>query len=358
MNLTLPRRSFLAGSAATVAATTLGGPARAAGPVRVAFMYVGPVGDMGWSYQHDLGRKELETALGDKVKTSFVEKVAEGPDSERVLRQLAGSNDLIFATSFGFMNFCERVAKQFPKVKFEQCTGYKTLPNMAEYNARFYQGRSIAGLMAGMMSKKGVAGYVGSVPIPEVVMGINAFTLAAQKVNPDFKTKVIWVNSWFDPGKEADAAKSLIDQGADFVTQHTDSPAIMQICEERGVPAVGESSNMASFGPKVQATSNMDNWGPYYIERAKAVMDGTWKTGSVWLGMKEGAVQLAAYGPNVPADVRAAADKMKNGIIAGTYDSFPGPIKDQKGTVRVPAGASISDADLQKIDWYVEGVQA
>jgi basic membrane protein A and related proteins len=356
--ITIPRRTLLTGSAAAAAAAALGGPARAEGPIKAAFMYVGPIGDMGWSYQHDLGRKQLEQALGDKVKTSFVEKVPEGPDSERVLRQLAGANDIVFATSFGFMNFCERVAKQFPKVKFEQCTGYKLLPNMAEYNARFYQGRSIAGVMAGMMSKNGVAGYVGSVPIPEVVMGINAFTLAAQKVNPNFKTKVIWVNAWFDPGKEADAAKSLIDQGADFLTQHTDSPAVMQICQERGIPAVGESSNMASFGPKVQATSNMDNWGPYYIERVKAVMDGSWKSQSVWLGLKDGAVEMAPYGPNVPPDVVAAADKVKAGIVAGTYDSYAGPIKNQKGEVKVPAGGTISDADLQKIDWYVEGVQA
>ena len=358
MTLILPRRRFLAGSAAATAALTFGGVARAAGPIRVGFVYLGPVGDMGWTYQHDQGRKQVEAALGDKVKTSFVEKVAEGPDSERVIRQLAGSNDLIFTTSFGYMKPAERVAKQFPKVKFEQATGYETMPNLAEYNSRFYQGRAIAGTLAGMMSKKGVAGYVGSVPIPEVVMGINAFTLAARKVNPNFQTKVIWVNSWFDPGKEADAAKSLIDQGADWLNQHTDSPAVVQTAEERGVLAVGQSSNMQSFGPKAQVTSIMDDWGPYYIERTKAAMDGTWKTQSVWLGMKEGAVQMADYGPAVPPDARAAADKVKAGIIAGTLNPFAGPIKNQKGELKVAEGKALSDEELLKMDWYVEGVQA
>ncbi len=290
--------------------------------MRAAWVYVGPVGDFGWSYQHDQGRKAVEAALGDKVKTSFVEKVAEGPDSERVIRQLAGANDIVFTTSFGFMNPAERVAKQFPKVKFEQATGYKTAPNLAEYNSRFYQGRAIAGTLAGLLSKKGVAGYVGSVPIPEVVMGIDAFTLAARKINPNFQTKVIWVNSWFDPGKEADAAKSLIDQGADFLNQHTDSPAVVQTAEARGVLAVGQASNMQSFGPKAQVTSIMDQWGPYYIERIKAVMDGSWKTQSVWMGLKDGTVEMAPYGPGVTPEAAAAADKVKAGIIAGTLQSL------------------------------------
>jgi basic membrane protein A and related proteins len=357
MTILIPRRTFLAG---TAAAATLGGLglARAAGPVKAAWVYVGPVGDFGWSYQHDQGRKEVEKALGDQVKTSFVEKVAEGPDSERVIRQLAGSNDVVFTTSFGFMNPAERVAKQFPKIKFEQATGYKTAANLAEYNSRFYEGRAIAGTLAGLLSKKGVAGYVGSVPIPEVVMGINAFTLAARKINPNFQTKVIWVNSWFDPGKEADAAKSLIDQGADWLNQHTDSPAVVQTAESRGVLAVGQASNMQSFGPKAQVTSIMDNWGPYYIERIKAVMDGTWKTQSVWMGLKDGTVEMAPYGPAVTPEAAAAADKVKAGIIAGTLHPFGGPIKNQKGELKVADGATIPDADLLKMDWYVEGVQA
>lgn len=359
MTILLHRRSFLAGTATATAAMTLGGGAvRAAEPVKAAWVYVGPVGDFGWSYQHDQGRKAVEAALGDKVKTSFVEKVAEGPDSERVIRQLAGSNDIVFTTSFGFMNPAERVAKQMPKIKFEQATGYKTASNLAEYNSRFYQGRAIAGTLAGLLSKKGVAGYVGSVPIPEVVMGINAFTLAARKINPNFQTKVIWVNSWFDPGKEADAAKSLIDQGADWLNQHTDSPAVVQTAEARGVLAVGQASNMQSFGPKAQVTSIMDNWGPYYIERVKAVMDGTWKTDSVWMGLKDGTVEMAPYGPAVTPEAAAAADKVKAGLIAGSYDPFAGPIKNQKGEVKVADGKSIPDGDLLKMDWYVEGVQA
>ncbi len=237
-------------------------------------VYVGPVGDFGWTYQHDQARKALEAALGGAIKVTAVQNVAEGPDAERVIRQLAiAGNGLIYTTSFGFMNPAERVARQFPKVKFEQATGYKTLPNLAEYNARFYQGRAVCGTIAGHVSKAGVAGYVGSVPIPEVVMGIDAFSLAARKVNPNFRTKVIWVNSWFDPGRELDAAKSLIDQGADILCQHTDSPAVMQAAEERHVLAFGQSSDMRSFGPDAQLTAIVDNWAPYYIERTKAVLE-------------------------------------------------------------------------------------
>ena len=354
----LPRldRRLLLGSAAAAFALPR---AHAADPLKIGYVYVGPVGDFGWSYQHDQGRKAVEAALGGAVKTTLVEKVPEGPDSERVIRQLASSgHELIFTTSFGFMNPAERVAKQFPKVKFEQATGYKTLPNLAEYNARFYEGRAVCGTIAGMLSKAGVAGYIGSVPIPEVVMGINAFTLAAQKINPNFKTKVIWVNAWFDPGKEADAAKSLIDQGADILCQHTDSPAVMQTAQERKVLAFGQASDMRSFGPDAQLTAIMDDWGPYYIERAKAVLDGSWKTHSVWMGMKDGTVEMAPYGPGVTPEIEKAANDAKAGIIAGTLHPFTGPIKDQKGAVKVQPGATIPDAELLKMDWYVEGVQA
>ncbi|MDQ2802560.1 MAG: BMP family ABC transporter substrate-binding protein, partial [Pseudomonadota bacterium] len=345
MNSLIARRRLLLGTAAAAAGVGLGGTrARAAEPLRVGFVYLGPVGDFGWTYQHDQGRKALETALGSAIKTTGVENVTEGPDAERVVRQLASNgNGLIFTTSFGFMNPTERVARQFPKVKFEQATGYKTLPNLAEYNARFYEGRAVCGTIAGHVSKSGIAGYVASVPIPEVVMGMDAFTLAAQKVNPNFKTKVIWVNSWFDPGKEADAAKSLIDQGADVLCQHTDSPAVMQTAEERHVLAFGQASNMQSFGPSAQLTAIVNNWGPYYIERTKAVLDGTWKTQSVWLGMKQGIVQIAPYGPGVTPAAHDAADKVKAGIIDGTFNPFAGPIKDQKGQQKIAAGAAIPD---------------
>ncbi len=347
------RRGFVGASAAIASG------ARAADPLKIGWVYVGPVGDFGWSYQHDQGRRAVEAALGGAVKTSFVEKVPEGPDAERVIRQLASSgHGLIFATSFGFMNPAERVARQFPSVRFEQATGYKTLPNLAEYNGRFYEGRAVCGTMAGMLSKAGVAGYVGSVPIPEVVMGINAFTLAARKVNPDFKTKVIWVNAWFDPGREADAAKSLIDQGADILCQHTDSPAVMQTAQERRVLAFGQASDMGRFGPDAQVTAIVDDWGPYYIERAKAALDGSWRTQSVWMGMREGLVELAAYGPSVTSEVDKAANAVKAGILGGTLHPFSGPIRDQKGVARVAAGSAMADADLLKMDWYVEGVQA
>ncbi len=359
MNSLIARRRLLLGTAAVAGAGLGGIRARAAEPLRVGFVYLGPIGDFGWTYQHDQGRKALETAMGSAIKATAVENVAEGPDAERVVRQLASSgNGLIFTTSFGFMNPTERVARQFPKVKFEQATGYKTMPNMAEYNARFYEGRAVCGTIAGHVSKAGVAGYVGSVPIPEVVMGINAFTLAAQKVNPNFKTKVIWVNSWFDPGKESDAAKSLIDQGADILCQHTDSPAVMQAAEERHAHAFGQASDMRSFGPDAQLTAIVNNWAPYYIERTKAVLNGTWKTQSVWLGMKDGLVEIAPYGPGVTQAARDAADKVKAGIIAGTLNPFAGPIKDQKGEQKVAAGATIPDEELLKLNWYVEGVQA
>lgn len=355
----IERRSVLTGAAATGAAAALGiGRARAAAPMKIGFVYVGPVGDLGWSYQHDVARKTLQAKFGDRIATHYVENVAEGPDAERVIRELATGDAMVFATSFGFMNPCERVARQFPNVKFEQATGYKTRPNMAEYNARFYEGRAVCGTIAGMLSKAGVAGYVASFPIPEVVMGINAFTLAARKVNPNFKTKVIWANTWFDPGRESDAAKSLIDQGADILAQHTDSPAVIQTAEARGVLGFGQSSDMRRFGPKAQLTSIVDDWAPYYIQRTQQALDGTWKTDNVWWGIKEGMVVLAPYGPAVTDRARAAADEVKAGIVSGTLHPFTGPIKDQKGTLRVPAGAVMADADLLKINWYVEGVQA
>jgi simple sugar transport system substrate-binding protein len=359
--LPIERRRFLLGTAALGTAALAGRilPARAAGPFQIGFLYVGPVGDFGWSYQHDQARKAVEAKFGDQVKTNFVESVAEGPDSERVIRQLAsGGNQLIFSTSFGFMNSALKVAKQFPAVKFEQATGYKTATNLAEYNGRFYEGRAVCGTIAGHVSKSGVIGYVGSFPIPEVVMGINAFTLAAQKVNPAIKVKVIWVNSWFDPGKEADAAKSLIDQGADIICTHTDSSAIVQTAEARGVHAFGQDSDMKQFGPNAQLTAIVNNWGDYYIARTKAAINGSWKEQSVWEGLKDGIVQMAAYGPGVTDAARAAAEATRTGIVAGTLHPFTGPVTDNKGTVRIAAGAAPTDADLFKQDWYAAGVQA
>jgi len=353
------RRNFMktAGAAATL--PLLSKAAVAQEPLKIGFMYVGPVGDFGWSYSHDHARLQMVDALGDQITTTFVESVPEGPDAERVLRELAQQgHKLIFATSFGYMNQTIKVAQQFPDVHFEHATGYQRSENVATYNARFHEGRSVIGTIAGHMSKTGIGGYIASFPIPEVVMGINAFTLAAQKVNPDFKTKVIWVNTWFDPAKEADAARALIDQGVDVVTQHTDSPAALQVAEERGVIGFGQASNMSAFAPKSHMTAITDDWAPYYIARAQAVLDGTWSAGDTWWGLKEGAVGISPYHESLPADVVAAAEAVRTGIIAGTWDPFAGPVSDQSGSERVSAGGTLDDGQLLTMDWYVDGVQS
>ncbi len=330
----------------------------ASAETKAGFVYVGPVGDHGYSYQHDQGRLAVEKAFGDKVKTTYVESVQEGADAERVIRQLAAAgNDIIFTTSFGFMNPTFKVAKQFKNVKFEHATGYKRAANVSTYSARFYEGRTILGTIAGKMTKSNVVGYIASFPIPEVIRGIDAFTLALRKVNPKATVKVIWVNSWFDPGKEGDAAKTLIDQGVDIITQHTDSPAPLQVAESRGVYAFGQASDMKAYAPKAQLTAIVDNWSNYYIERVKAVMDGTWKSGDAWYGFKQGMVKLAPYGDAVPADVRKLADDVKQSIIDGSFHPFQGPIKNQKGELVVKAGQVISDEDLLGLNWYVEGVE-
>jgi simple sugar transport system substrate-binding protein len=353
------RRNFVLGTAAAGTLALAGRPILAADPTKVGFVYVGPVGDYGWTHGHDVARKAVEAAYGDTVKTTFVENVAEGPDAERVIRQLATSgNKLIFTTSFGFMESTLRVAKQFPDVMFEHATGYKTAPNVSIYNARFHEGRSICGTIAGHMTKSGIVGYIGSFPIPEVVMGINAFTLAAQKIRPDIKVKVVWANSWYDPGKEGDAAKALIDQGADIMCQHTDSPAPLQTAEARGIHGFGQASDMKAFAPKAQLTAILDVWSRYYVQRTKDVMDGTWKSQSVWQGLKDGMVEMSPYGDAVQADVRKAADATRDGIIAGTLHPFTGPIKNQAGEEKVAAGQTMSDEDLSKMDWYVAGVEA
>src|SRR6202167_5013056 len=251
--------------------------AYAANKLKVGFIYVGPIGDLGWSYQHDVGRKAMEKALGDKVETTFLENVPEGPDAERAIEQLARSgHKLIFTTSFGYMDPTLKVAKKYPRINFEHATGYKRDKNMATYSGRFYEGRYIQGQIAAKMSKSGVLGYIVSFPIPEVISGINATMLGAQSVNPNIKVKIIWVNTWFDPGKEADAAKALLDQGADVIMQHTDTPAAMQIPSARGAYAFGQDSDMVKFGPKAQLTAIVDNWTPYYDERVKAELAGKW----------------------------------------------------------------------------------
>jgi simple sugar transport system substrate-binding protein len=332
------------------------GTVSAAEKLKVGFIYVGPVGDHGWTYQHDQGRLAIEKALGDRVETVYVEKVAEGPDAERAIERLARRGaGLIFTTSFGFMEPTLKVAKRFPKVKFEHATGYKQSKNVASYNARFYEGRYIIGQIAAKVSKSGIAGYIASFPIPEVVMGINSFILGAQTINPNFKLKVIWVNSWFDPGKEADAAKVLIGQGADIITQHTDSTAPLQIAADKGVMAFGQASNMIKFAPKAQLTSIVDNWAPYYVRRTKAVLDGTWTSSNTWDGLAEGTVEMAPY-TNMPADVAQMARKTQAMITSGKLHPFTGPLYKQDGSMALAAGKVMDDGTLSSMNWYVKGI--
>lgn len=327
-------------------------------PLKVAFVYVGPVGDGGWSYQHDLGRKAMEKAFAGKVKTSYVESVSEGADAERVIRRLAMSgNQVIFTTSFGFMEATLKVAKQFPKVKFEHATGYKTAPNMSAYEVRFYEGAYLLGVVAGKMTKTNTVGFIGSHAIPEVIRNINAFTLGARSVNPKIQTKVIWVDAWYDPGKERQAAETLITQGADVLCQNTDSPAAVQVAQEKGKYAFGWDSDQERYGPKAHLTANTQDWSVYYNEVIKQTLNGTWQGGRITrLGLKDKAIVLSKLNPAVPADVATLFEQKKAAVAAGTLLPFAGPIKDNKGAVKVPAGKAMTDDELMAFSWYVEGV--
>jgi basic membrane protein A len=338
-------------------AATIGTHA-AAEKLKVGFVYVGPVGDFGYTYQHEVGRRALQKALNDKVETTYLENVSEGPDAERAIEQLArAGNKLIFTTSFGFMDATVKVAKKYPTVFFEHATGYKRLPNLATYAARFYEGRYIQGQIAAKMSKSGVIGYIVSFPIPEVISGINSTMLGAQSVNPNMKVKIIWVNSWFDPPKEADAAKALIDQGADILTQHTDSPAAMQIAEQRGIHAFGQSSDMIKFGPHAQLTADTDYWGGYYIQRAKLVLEGKWKSEDTWGGIDSGMVVMAPY-TNMPDDVKEMAMKTEEAIKTHALHPFKCPITDQDGkTVECKGGNHLADEQILGMNWYVKGIE-
>jgi basic membrane protein A and related proteins len=355
----MQRRTFtkLLGASAATAALGRFGLARADEPFKAGFVYVGPVADFGWSHQHDLGRQAAQKAIGDKLKTTFVESVKEGPDSERVIRELAtGGNGIIFTTSFGFMNPTIKVAKQFPAVKFEHCTGYKRAVNVATYNIRFYEGRYIQGVIAGKVSKSGVVGYIGSVPIPEVVMGMNAFIQGMHTVNPQGKIKLVWINGWYDPGKESDAAKALIDQGADIIAQHTDSAAPLQVAEQRGVHGFGQASDMIKFAPKAQLTSSVDHWDEYYTQRIQAAMDGSWTTQDIWGGLKMGMLHMAPW-TNMPDDVAQAAQAAEDGIKSGSIVIFKGPINDQGGKIKVADGAQLTDDDILGMNWLAEGIE-
>ena len=311
--------------------------------LQVGFIYVGPTGDHGWTYMHDEGRKAIEAEFGDDVTTKYVESVKYGPDAERVMTQMAMEGvDLIFATSFGYMEQMLNVAKKFPNIKFEHATGYKTADNMSVYSSKFYEGRYIQGVIAGMMSEKGKAGYIASFPIPEVIRGINAFYLGATSVNPDFDIDVIWVNTWYDPAKEGDAARVLINQGADIITQHTDSPAALQVAEELGIKAFGQASDMINFAPNTQLTAIIDQWGPYYVERVRAALDGTWESKDTWGGMDTGMVEMAPF-TNMPPAVQIVAQNLVDAITMGEFDPF---------------GGKFSTGDLLGMNEYLPGIDA
>ncbi|PCJ76312.1 MAG: BMP family ABC transporter substrate-binding protein [Rhodobacteraceae bacterium] len=343
-------------AAATALALGLGGAAIA--QTKAGFIYVGPPTDFGWSYEHDQGRLAVEEAFGDMVETSFVASVPEGADAERVMTQMAlGGADIIFSTSFGYMDPTLNVAAKFPNVKFEHATGYKRADNVSTYSARFYEGRHVIGLIAGRMTETNTVGYIASFPIPEVVRGINAAYLAAKSVNPDVQFKVVWVYTWFDPGKEADAANALIEQGADVIMQHTDSPAAMTIAEEKGIFAFGQASDMMQFGPNARLSSIIDNWAPYYIARVQAVMDGTWESMDTWDGIKPGMVGIGEFSDKIPADVQAEAQAAVDAIVAGTLHPFTGPINKQDGSVWLAAGETADDGTLAGMNFYVEGIE-
>ncbi len=354
------RRTTLAALAAAALAVSFPAVAqqKAGEPLKIGFVYVSPIGDAGWTYQHDVGRKEMEQALAGKVTSKYIESVPEGADAERVIRELAQSgHNLIFTTSFGYMNPTIKVAQAFPKVSFNHATGYKTAKNVGTYNARFYEGRYLAGIVAGRMSKSNVAGYVAAFPIPEVVMGINAFARGMRSVNPKAEVKVVWVNSWYDPGREREAADTLISQGSDVVTHHTDSTAAVQAAEAKKVYAVAYHSDMSKYGPNAHLTAVTHNWGEYYTRTAQAALDGKWKVEQPWMGIKENVIRMAPFSKAVPQDVQDLVKKTEADIKTGKFHPFTGPIKDNEGKERVAAGKTIDDATLNKMDYYVEGVQ-
>ena len=329
----------------------------AADPVKVGFIYVGPIGDHGWTYRHDIGRQQVEEAFGDKVETSYIESVQYGPEAENVIRQMAEDHDIIFATSFGYMETMLKVAKDYPNVKFEHATGYKQSDNMASYGLRLYQARHVQGIIAGMMTKTNKICYVGAYPIPEVIREINTYYLGAKKMNPNVDIDIVWVNTWYDPGKEANAAEVMMAQGCDMVAQHTDSPAPLQAAQKQGKLGFGQASDQIKFAPKAQLTATIDNWGPYYIKKVGQVIDGTWETGDYFGHMNEGAVQMAPF-TNMPANVAKEAQHIKDMITHGHYFAFTGPIKDNTGKLQLKDGEIASDAHLNSMMYYVEGIDA
>jgi basic membrane protein A and related proteins len=344
-------------AAAPAAASAPASAAAKPDPLKVAFAYVGPVGDAGWTFAHDNARKAVQAEFGDKIVTTFVENVPESADAERVMRDLVGQgNKLVFGTTFGYMEPMLKVAADSKGVKFEHATGYKTAENMRTYDSRTYEGAYMAGVIAGKMTKSNVLGVVGSIPIPEVIRNINSFTLGAQSVNPKVKTKVVWVNKWFDPPKEGEGAASLISGGADVLFQNTDSSAVLQKAEEKGKFAFGWDSDMSKFGPKAHLASSIINWAPYYKKAVKDALEGTWSTGGVWWGVKEGAIDIVSISESVSADAKAQLDKVKAGLKDGSFVIWKGPIVGQDGKEVLKKDEVADDKFLGGINFYVKGV--
>lgn len=352
----------LARAAALAAAllSPLHTPAQTTAPLKVGFVYVSPVGEAGWSYQHDLGRREIERALGARVKTTVVEAVAEGADSERVMRDLAAQgHQLIFATSFGYLEPALRVASEFPQVKFEHAGGYKTAANLNTYNARYYEARYLAGWLAGKASRSGVAGYVAGFPVPEVVQGINAFAIGMREANPKAQVRVLWLNAWFDPAREREAAQTLINQGADVLTNHSGSPAVPLAAQaafkSKGVRVIAYQSDMRAFAPDAQLAAVTHHWGGHYTQVAQSVIDGRWQPKPVWAGMKDGLVQLSAIDPSLPKELRTQLEARRKAVIAGKLQPFSGRLLDSVGRER-QAGGAMDDATIATMNWLAAGV--
>ncbi|MDK3017392.1 BMP family ABC transporter substrate-binding protein [Pseudodonghicola flavimaris] len=345
---------LLAGAALALG---LASTAMAADKTKVGFIYVGPINDGGWSQHHHESAKKMAEHFGDKVELVYQESVPEGADAERAITQMALQGaDIIFTTSFGYMDATLNVAKKFPKVKFEHATGYKTAPNMSAYSARFYEGRAVTGFIAGKMTKSNKIGYIGSFPIPEVIRGINSTYIHAKKANPDVKISVIWLNTWFDPAKEADATQALLDQGVDVVLAHTDSTAPLAVLEKNGGYGFGQAADMIEFAPKPRLSSIIDNWAPYYIQEVQAVIDGTWASHNAWDGISTGMVGIGEITDAVPAEVKAEALAMKEAIAKGEYHPFTGPLNKQDGSPWLADGEVADDGTLAGLNFYVEGV--
>ncbi|NJM73941.1 MAG: BMP family ABC transporter substrate-binding protein [Scytonema sp. RU_4_4] len=333
-------------------------PMAANEPLKVGFVYVGFVNDFGWTYSHDLGRREMEAILREKVKTTFMENVTEDADAERVIRQLAlEGNKLIFTTSFGYMNSTLKVAKDFPNVHFEHCSGYKRAVNVGTYLGRIEEPRYLTGMIAGKITKSNVIGFVASYPIPEVIRGIGAFTQGLRETNPKAKVRVVWVQSWYDPAKEREAAQALVNLGADVLAQHTNSAAPIQLAEEKGIYAFGYNTDMSRFGAKAHLTSALNKWGKFYTDKALAVINGSWKSEEVWYGIAQGMVDISPLNLVIPQDVQQLVIAKRDEFVRGAAHPFDGPVKDQKGVVRVPKGQMLGDREQLAMDWYVEGIE-